>query len=329
MVQTKNMTVLVKYNGTTDYNEQNKQVKFHYFLPLEKNKQVKWIRIREDNPIISALTLKEGGKYELNWIEKDKKPKRVFRKHDNIVVVDQEKNNDNNDKQAEDCPTCLSKIDLLINLCEEWEITYKTNLENIKKEKCFCGKGVPALLKRSGEVKEHKSECPKCQKEYVSSKSNGVGDKTTLTHDCSQKPNDEREDDNEPQDNHDHDNKKSAEVGEVRKYCKDNDVKKLEYDEDTGKLVIVYAKTDKPKKELTDLTEELEGIKEYLKEKGKKDKRKRYLNSEDWEEYDRQRGQNPKFKESNTNYTPWIIAGCIGLFIIVLIAVIGLVRKSD
>jgi hypothetical protein len=69
-------------------------------------------------------------------------------------------------------------------------------------------------------------------------------------------------------------------VGEVRKYCKNNEVNKLEYDEDTGKLVIIY-KTDKPKKELTDLTEELEGIKEYLKKKGKKDKHKRYLTNDD------------------------------------------------
>jgi hypothetical protein len=41
MVQTKNMKVLVKYQGTTDYNEQNKQVKFHYFIPVEKNKEIK------------------------------------------------------------------------------------------------------------------------------------------------------------------------------------------------------------------------------------------------------------------------------------------------
>lgn len=115
-------------------------------------------------------------------------------------------------------------------------------------------------------------------------------------------------------------------VGEVRKYCKENEIKKLEYDEDTGKLIIIY-KTDKPKKELTDLNEELEGIKEYLKEKGKRDKKKRYLTDDDWKENDQQRGQNPKTKE--TNYTPWIIAGCVGLFIIVLVAVIGLVRKSD
>jgi hypothetical protein len=158
-------------------------------------------------------------------------------------------------------------------------------LENAKKEKCFCGKDVPVLL-RSEEIKEQKSKCPKCQKEYIASKSNEIGDKTTLTHTCSQKPTEEpndKEEDNdndEPQDNHDHDNQKTSEIGEVRKYCKDNEVKKLEYDEDTGKLVIIY-KNDKPKKELTNLTEELEGIKEYLKEKGKKDKKKRYLTDND------------------------------------------------
>jgi hypothetical protein len=139
-------------------------------------------------------------------------------------------------------------------------------------------------LLRSEEIKEQKSKCPKCQKEYIASKSNEIGDKTTLTHDCSQKPteelNDKEENNDEPQDNHDHDSKNIPEVGKVRSYCRDNEVKKLEYDEDTGKLVIIY-KTDKPKKELTDLTEELEGIKEYLKEKGKKDKKKRYLTDND------------------------------------------------
>lgn len=327
MVQTKNVEVIAEYNGTTDYTEQNKSVKFHYFIPVEKNKEIKWIKIREDNPIISTLTLTEGSKYELNWIERDKKPKRVFRKHDNIVIVIHEENNGNNDKQVGDCPTCLSKINLLINLCEDWETVYKSNLENTKEEKCFCGKDISALLKRSEEVKEQKSKCSKCQKEYVASKSNEVGDKKTLTHTCSQKPdqqpnNDEKEDNDEPQDNHDHDKKQVPEVGEVRKYCKNNEVSRLEYDEDSGKLIIIY-KNDKPKQELTDFNEELEKIKEYLKEKGKKDKRKRYLNNDDWEgdSYNQQRDQN--------NYTPWKIAGCIGLLVIVLIAVIGLVRKSD
>jgi hypothetical protein len=135
------------------------------------------------------------------------------------------------------------------------------------------------LLKRSEEVKEQKNKCSKCQKEYVASKSNEVGDKKTLTHTCSQKP-DQQPNNDEPQDNHDHDKKQVPEVGEVRKYCKNNEVSRLEYDEDSGKLIIIY-KNDKPKQELTDFNEELEKIKEYLKEKGKKDKRKRYLNNDD------------------------------------------------
>jgi hypothetical protein len=45
------------------------------------------------------------------------------------------------------------------------------------------------------------------------------------------------------------------------------------------------------------------------------------LEEEDWKE--RQQVQ------EKTNWTPWIVAGGIGLFIIVLIAVIGLVRKND
>jgi len=65
----------------------------------------------------------------------------------------------------------------------------------------------------------------------------------------------------------------------VRKYCQTNEIKRLEYDEDTDKLIITYK--NKPSQELTVANEELEKIKEYLKEKGKKDKRKRYLTNED------------------------------------------------
>ncbi|CAI2172564.1 17524_t:CDS:2 [Funneliformis geosporum] len=81
----------------------------------------------------------------------------------------------------------------------------------------------------------------------------------------------------------------------VRKYCRDNGIDRLEYDEKTGKLLVIY-KTNKPIEEKEALTEELERIREYVKKKG-------------------------RTKDS-------VIAGGIGLFAIVLIAVIGLVRKG-
>jgi len=55
----------------------------------------------------------------------------------------------------------------------------------------------------------------------------------------------------------------------MRKYCKDNDIQKLEYDEETGKLIITYK--NKPKSELDNLNEELQAIKNYLEKEGQKD----------------------------------------------------------
>jgi hypothetical protein len=94
------------------------------------------------------------------------------------------------------------------------------------------------------------------------------------------KKEDNQQNNEEPEDNHDHDNKNIPEVGEVRKYCKSNEIEKLEYDENTGKLLIIY-KNGKPKKELTDLNEELERIKNYLREKGKISNKRRYLTDND------------------------------------------------
>jgi hypothetical protein len=46
------------------------------------------------------------------------------------------------------------------------------------------------------------------------------------------------------------------------------------------------------------------------------------LEENDWKE-------NLQNQSQSTNWTPWLVAGGIGLFVIVLIAVIGLVRKND
>ena len=111
-------------------------------------------------------------------------------------------------------------------------------------------------------------------------------------------------------------------INVVRKYSKDNDVRKLEYDEETGKLIIFY-KSNKPKREISDLDNadsELQEIKRYLQSKGKKNNNRFLLEEDDWKQQQ---------QVQKTNWTPWIVAGGIGLFVIVLIAVIGLVRKND
>ena len=124
-------------------------------------------------------------------------------------------------------------------------------------------------------------------------------------------------------DKKDKDDKKdnAPDINVVRKYSKDNDIKKLEYDEETGKLVIFY-KSNKPKKEVSDLDNELQEIKKYLQKNGRKSDRKLILEENDWKE-------NSRTQSQSTNYTPYWVAGGIGLFVIVLIAVIGLVRKND
>ncbi|CAG8575263.1 2485_t:CDS:2 [Paraglomus occultum] len=198
---------------------------------------------------------------------------------DNIAIVIQEEDNgnNNNDKKVKDCPTCLEKINYALAKCEDWETKRKKQLEDLKKEKCFHEKNIdntPLLLRTSGYSKT-KDKCTKCQREYVSSKSNKEGDKKTFSHNCSQEPDNQRD---EEDDNDNSNNNKIAEKSTVRKYCKDNDIKRLEYDEGTGKLIIIYNKSDKPKSELDNLNEELQEIKNYLKKNGQKDnKNKKYF----------------------------------------------------
>ncbi|CAG8597625.1 61_t:CDS:2, partial [Ambispora gerdemannii] len=166
-----------------------------------------------------------------------------------------------NTKKAQDCPTCLEKI----------------NRELAKCEGGF-----------NNEVESQKNKCSKCQKEYISSKTNNLGDKTgNLACSCSKKPNKQPSKEGDNNDDNSDDNKnKIPKVSTVRKYCKDNDVQRLEYDEDTSKLIITY-KGNRPKSELETLTEEQEEIKNYLKKLGKQDKNKnkrRFLTDSDWEE---------------------------------------------
>jgi hypothetical protein len=75
----------------------------------------------------------------------------------------------------------------------------------------------------------------------------------------------------------------TPDISVVRKYSKDNDIRKLEYDEETGKLVIFY-KSNKPNKEISDLdnaNSELQELKRYLQSKGKKNNNKLILEEDD------------------------------------------------
>jgi hypothetical protein len=75
----------------------------------------------------------------------------------------------------------------------------------------------------------------------------------------------------------------TPDISVVRKYSKDNDIRKLEYDEETGKLVIFY-KSNKPNKEISDLDNadsELQELKRYLQSKGKKNNKKLILEESD------------------------------------------------
>ncbi|CAI2191688.1 3986_t:CDS:2 [Funneliformis geosporum] len=305
----KQVKIIVKYTGVKELETANggKKISYHLFTPVESNNEIKEIKIRYDNHEIANLD--------------SKSPKQVFEKEDVIVLVEKEEDNGNNDKKAKDCPTCLERINYELAKCEKWESKRKNQLEELKKGVCFHEKEVsdsPAILvHKEKEVK--KSKCPKCQKEYVSSKSNDVGDEKTFSHNCSQKPNQQDEEENED----DNSNNKIAEKSTVRKYCKDNGISGLEYDEETGKLIITYK--NKPKSELDNLNEELQEIKNYLKKEGKKgsDSKRRLLTESDWEE------NNQRTQQNKTDYTPYLIAGGIGLFVIVLIAVIGLVRRGN
>ncbi|CAI2177332.1 18028_t:CDS:2 [Funneliformis geosporum] len=212
-------------------------------------------------------------------MEDSKSPKRVFEKDDVIVLVRKEEDDDNNDKKAKDCPTCLERINGEISKCEDWESKRKNQLEELKKGVCFHKKedgDSPTILVHK-EKTTRKGKCSKCQKEYVSSKSNDVGDQKTFPHNCSQKPNQQ---DDEGNDN-DNPNSKIAEKSTVRKYCKGNGISGLEYDEETGKLIITYKNNKKPKSELDNLTEELQEIKNYLKKEGRSKGKRRLLTESD------------------------------------------------
>ena len=109
-------------------------------------------------------------------------------------------------------------------------------------------------------------------------------------------------------------------VSVVRNYCKSNDIKNLTYDEETDKLIIEY-KQDKPTKELTDLSGELDEIKRYLLKKGKANGKKRSLIEADWEDKSQTQVQ-------KTDYTPWLIGGGILVFIIVILALVGMAKSN-
>ena len=335
----KQMKIIAEYIGIERLKSPNdgKTHSYHAFDSVEESEDsITEIKIRLDNPAFGDFVLELKYKYELIWNETDNQPKRIFDKQDNIVVIAQEEDNgNNNDKKAKDCPICLEQIThaLAKTKCEDWETKRKNKIEDLKKGKCFHEKSdLPVLLDpqaSANKILEHKRKCSQCQKEYVDYNSNGWGDEKKFTHNCSQKPDNQQDDEEENDDDEDDNsnNNKIAEKSTVRKYCRDNDIQKLEYDEETGKLIITYKKSNKPKSELENLSEELQEIKNYLKKKGQKDNKnkRRILVEDDWEETTQ---QNPN-QNSRTDWTPWIIAGSVGLFIIVLIAVIGLVRKGD
>ena len=113
----------------------------------------------------------------------------------------------------------------------------------------------------------------------------------------------------------------TPDISVVRKYSKDNDIRKLEYDEETGKLVIFY-KSNKPNKEISDLDNadsELQELKRYLQSKGKKWNNKLILEENDWKQQQVQ---------TKNNYTPWLIGGGILLFVIVILALVGMTKSN-
>jgi len=277
----KQIKIIAKYTGVKELESVGEKSNYYIFTPIESNDDIKEIKIRHDNQAIADLVLKLQDKYELNWNE-GKSPKRIFGKDDVIVLVKKEEDNDNNDKKAKDCPTCLEKINYALAKCQDWETKRKKQLEDLKKEGCFHEKSsLPVQLNptaSANEVTEHKNKCPKCQKEYVARKANGWGDEKTFSHNCSKNNQDDEENDD------DSNNNKIAEKSTVRKYCKDNDIQKLEYDEETGKLIITYKNKNKPKSELDNLNEELQAIKNYLEKEGQKDNKnkRKFLTESDW-----------------------------------------------
>ena len=93
------------------------------------------------------------------------------------------------------------------------------------------------------------------------------------------KPEEKKPEEKKPEEKKDN----TPDISVVRKYSKDNDIRKLEYDEETGKLVIFY-KSNKPNKEISDLdnaNSELQELKRYLQSKGKKNNKKLILEESD------------------------------------------------
>src|SRR5437763_322432 len=93
------------------------------------------------------------------------------------------------------------------------------------------------------------------------------------------KPEEKKPEEKKPEEKKDN----TPDISVVRKYSKDNDIRKLEYDEETGKLVIFY-KSNKPNKEISDLdnaNSELQELKRYLQSKGKKNNNKLTLEEDD------------------------------------------------
>src|SRR5437763_13413742 len=93
------------------------------------------------------------------------------------------------------------------------------------------------------------------------------------------KPEEKKPEEKKPEEKKDN----TPDISVVRKYSKDNDIRKLEYDEETGKLVIFY-KSNKPNKEISDLdnaNSELQELKRYLQSKDKKNNNKLTLEEDD------------------------------------------------